>query len=117
MTALAVVADRDWRALVLERTSAAYAKLGILPRAFYEPTDDTIYVQSKAAGNRRLLAHEFGHAVRWPGSDHPTTIVGGFLHAVRVRFDVRAFSGLLRWRSSPPALLREFDAWHRMVMA
>ena len=120
---LSIHADADWpyvlRDAGINREDVPYwnmtYRLGFgdrfAPRGFYSRGQDTIYVKWSARHSRRLLIHEYGHAVRYPLHDHPRTLWAGFVHAARCGFDSRAFTGLLRWRDGPHALRHGFARW------
>lgn len=89
--------------------------LKMYPRGFARRSEGAIYMMESHLYNDALLAHEFGHLMKYPGEDH-----GGFpgclLHAVRVNFDVRAFTGLLRLRSKKPQrLYAQYLKWRMAV--
>lgn len=86
------------------------------PRGFYDG-DGTIHVKKSAMDNHKLLAHEYGHAIGYEDEDHPVSLLGGLIHAIRVRFDVRAFTGLLRFRNGPADLIDRYKKWRLMLAA
>jgi hypothetical protein len=104
---LVVKSNAEWKQFAFKHTDSVYEDLlKIPPGAFYSPTDDAVYTSQEtfdlACKNvewaLKLLIHEFGHAAGWPLEDHTMkTFLDGFKHAVRVGFDVRAFTRFLRW--------------------
>lgn len=95
--------------------------------AYYHSGSHAIHIKRSAWGRAKehergavmLVAHEFGHAVKYTGSDHPSApavtfkltwawfpyIAKVFCHACSVGFDVRAAGWPLRWRMGPPDLV------------
>lgn len=78
--------------------------------AFYWPHNDTIYVLKGNEDNKKLLCHEYGHAVNYLMSDHPEDFIGKVVHSFKVGCDVRAM-GILRFKYGPADLVKQFEEW------
>lgn len=76
-----------------------------------------IHVKASRQADRNLLMHELGHALEWAGHEHPRDIIGGFLHAINVGFDTRAFTSLLRWTRPSAANIRAYNSWRQILVS
>lgn len=109
----------EWKGYAYAETQSSYEKIGIAPGAFYNPTDGAVHAGTNAVLGAvrgdpvmlKLFVHEYGHAMKWPLHDHPTSPWQGFLHAAKVGFDVRAFTRLLRFRKGDAKRWKEATAW------
>lgn len=107
-----------------------YVKLGIMPggginRRQYEVVlRDKVIKQARYEGSNplrllfkevalRLMAHEYGHLLRWPLEDHSGNPWVRLKHAKQVGFDVRASNRFLRWRRGDKVRWNEATEWFR----
>lgn len=113
---LLILTAAEMRERMGKRTNPPwYVKLGIMPGGGINRDPLAVVITEKTwdAGRRgrtwarRLIAHEYGHAMRWPLEDHTGDPIQRLKHAWTVRFDVRASNRFLRWRDGSP---HRFDA-------
>lgn len=89
-------ASFSWAQAVFDRPNFIYRKMRELRASSSRLVARRGPIEELADEENMLGEHECGHD--WMGYDHRTTILGGFLDALRDGFDTRAFTRLLRRR-------------------